>query len=77
MSRRLLKYDVLSDLSVGSWEFYTRKQINSRKIELSKDRTSLTPGGSSQILVKYTFSQIFLLLDRNGNQLHGSHFSVN
>ena len=78
MSRRLLKHDILSALSFGSWEFYTRKQVNSRKTELSKDGTSLTQGGISQTLVRYTSPHvIFPPSYRNGNQLHGSHFSVN
>lgn len=75
MSRRLLKHDVLSDLFVGPWEFYTRKQFNSRKIELSKDESSLTQGGISQTLVKYTTSQVsFCPLGKNGNQLYSNHY---
>lgn len=77
MSRRLLTHDVLSDLFVGSWELYTRKQTNSRKAELSKDGASLTQGGISQTLVKSTFSQVISPpLVRNGNQSHGNHFGT-
>lgn len=67
MTRRLLNHDDLSDLFVGSWDLYMRKQFNSRKTELSKDGTSLTRGGVSQTLIKYTFSQVsFPFLRRNG-----------